>query len=81
MGRSMKASKLPQDYRLDALAKEADKRAKQSGLPYSYGKLVADTTESQRDEIAEGYRRNNKRSQEKCGQRHSFSDMEEIAGD
>lgn len=81
MGRSMKASKMPGDYRLDALAKEADKRAKQSGLPYSYGKLVADTTESQRDEIAEGYRRNNKRSQEKCGQRHSFSDMEEIAGD
>lgn len=77
----MKLTKLPGDYRLDSLAKEADRRAKKSGLPYSYGKLVADTTESQRDEIAEDYRRNYRRSHEKCGQRHGFSDMEEIAGD
>ena len=77
----MKKSKLPGDYRLDALAKEADRRAKKTGLPYSYGKLVADTTESQRDEIAEDYKRHYRKSKEKCGQRHGFSDMEEIAGE
>lgn len=47
---------MPADYRVDALALEADRRAKKLGRPYSYGQLIADTTEAERDEIAERYR-------------------------
>ena len=54
MGRAMK---LPGDYAIDALALEADCRARKMGDPsYSYGKLVADTTEEERERIADSYR-------------------------
>ena len=48
--------KLPEDYAIDGLSLEADRRAKQLGRPYSYGQLIADTTASQREEIVEDYR-------------------------
>lgn len=48
--------KLPEDYAIDGLSLEADRRAKQLGRPYSYGQLIADTTENQREEIVEDYR-------------------------
>lgn len=50
------AKKLPADYAIDALALEAERRSKELGYPYSYGKLVADTTPQQREKIAEEYR-------------------------
>lgn len=48
--------KLPEDYAIDGLSLEAERRAKQLGRPYSYGQLIADTTEDQREEIVEDYR-------------------------
>lgn len=47
--------KLPEDYRVDALAKEARRRENLLGKPYSYGKLVADTTEEEREKIGCAY--------------------------
>lgn len=47
--------KLPEDYRVDALAVEAAKKAQQLGRHYSYGMLVADTTYEERSLIAERY--------------------------
>ena len=47
---------LPADYAIDGLSLEADRRAKALGRPYSYGQLVADTTEAQREKIVESYR-------------------------
>lgn len=49
-------SKVPADYAVDALSLEASRRASQLGQPYSYGRLIADTTREQREEIAENYR-------------------------
>lgn len=55
--------KLPEDYGIDALALEAERRGKAMGRPYSYGKLVADTTKEEREEILRAYReRGRKRS-------------------
>ena len=51
------AAKLSEDYPIDALALEADRRAKQLGRRYSYGMLIADTTPQERQEITEKYRR------------------------
>lgn len=49
--------KLPSDYAIDAMALEVDRRAKQRRAPsYSYGKLIADTTEAERAQIADTYR-------------------------
>lgn len=48
---------VPEDYAIDGLALEAERRSKELGRPYSYGQLVADTTEEERGRIAEGYRR------------------------
>ena len=53
---------VPADYRVDALALEATRRSRELGRPYSYGQLIADTTEEQRDEIAERYREELKRA-------------------
>lgn len=54
--------KLPSDYALDALSIEAANRGKQMGrADYSYGKLVADTTQEERERIADSYRANFKR--------------------
>ena len=53
-----KYGELPGDYALDALTKEADRRGKARGDPsYSYGKLMADTTEAERLEILAKYRK------------------------
>lgn len=49
--------KLPADFAIDALALETDKRRKALGRPYSYGQLIADATEAEREEIAEDYRK------------------------
>ena len=57
--------KLPEDYRVDALALEADRRARELGRHYSYGMLVADTTYEERCLIAERYERRMKRKLEK----------------
>lgn len=51
------SAKLPEDYAIDALAVEADKLRQAGKHQYSYGKLVADTTEEQRQRIAEQYRK------------------------
>ena len=48
--------KLPEDYGIDALALEAERRGKEMGRPYSYGQLVADTTKEEREEILRAYR-------------------------
>ena len=58
------AAKLSEDYPIDALAQEADRRAKKLGRRYSYGMLIADTTPQERQEIAEKYRRKKLRSPE-----------------
>ena len=48
---------IPSDYAIDALSMEAERRRKKKGLVrYSYGQLVADTTEAERETIAEAYR-------------------------
>lgn len=62
------AAKLNEDYPIDALALEADRRAKQLGRRYSYGMLIADTTPQERLEISEQYRSKKLRSGEtvKC---------------
>ena len=55
-------SKLPGDYALDALALEVDRRAKKLNRPdYSYGKLIADTTQEERERITDTYRAEYKR--------------------
>lgn len=53
----MASKKLPEDYAIDALSLEAERRRKLLGRPCSYGQLVADTTLAQRQEIAEAYRK------------------------
>ena len=53
----MASKKLPEDYAIDALSLEAERRSKLLGRPCSYGQLVADTTLAQRQEIAEAYRK------------------------
>ena len=50
-------SYVPEDYAIDALTLEADRRSKAMGRFYSYGQLVADTTPEERAAIAEDYRR------------------------
>lgn len=54
----MISSKLPEDYPIDALAAEAERRGKAMGrADYSYGKLVADTTPLEREQICDEYYR------------------------
>lgn len=73
----MISSKLPADYRIDALAIEADRIAKKTGRPdYSYGKLVADTTEGQRDEIAEDYKRKFRKKKGRGGTESPFPETD-----
>lgn len=48
---------LPGDFALDALSTEALRRGKRMGrADYSYGKLVADTTQEERERIVDTYR-------------------------
>lgn len=64
--------KLPEDYAIDALSLEAQRRGKLIGDPhYSYGQLVADTTEEERERIADCYRAEYRRKQGR-GYTHSF---------
>ena len=74
---------LPEDYRIDALAVEADRRAREMGRPdYSYGKLVADTTQEEREQISEDYRKNFNRRYRKGGSTSFFPEADkEGAGD
>lgn len=51
----MARKKLPADFGVIAYAEEAERRSKKSGMAYSYGKLVADTTEEEREKIKEDY--------------------------
>lgn len=60
------AKRLPADYAIDAMAREVERRRKLPGKhQYSYGKLIADTTEESRSLIAEEYRRSHGRSGQK----------------
>ena len=64
--------KLPADYAIDALSKEAERRAKKMNRPdYSYGKLIADTTREEREQIVDAYRAECKRKRRR-GCTHSF---------
>lgn len=64
---------LPEDYRVDAIAVEAERRAREMGRPdYSYGKLVSDTTPEEREQIVEEYRKNFRRRYRKRGGTKSF---------
>lgn len=64
--------KLPGDYALDALSLEAQRRGKLMGDPhYSYGQLVADTTQEERERIADCYRAEYRRKRGR-GCTHSF---------
>ena len=65
---------VPADYRVDALALEATRRSRELGRPYSYGQLIADTTEAERDEIAERYREELKRAIRRGDRRVSGGD-------
>ena len=54
---------LPEDYAIDALALEANRRAKALGHRYSYGQLIADTTLQERMEIVEAHRTEKSRAE------------------
>lgn len=49
--------KLPNDYAINAMTAEVERRRKLTGRRYDYGKLIADTTPAEREQIAENYRR------------------------
>lgn len=71
------------DDAIDALCIEATRRGKRMNRPdYSYGKLVADTTEAERLGIVEKYRARKRRKQVMGGTRSYFDEAdEEGAGD
>lgn len=52
----MSNKRIREDFAIDALALEAERRGKKLGRQYSYGQLVADTTIEERERIAEAYR-------------------------
>lgn len=64
-------NKLPGDYAIDALSIEADRRRKVLGRAYSYGQLVADTTQEERERIVDTYRAEFKKKKGR-GCTHSF---------
>lgn len=56
-------SKSRTDHRMAALILEVERRRKQTGFhDYSYGKLIADTTPEQRQEIVDRYKENRRRA-------------------
>lgn len=72
---------IPADYAIDALCMEAERRRKQMGLvKYGYGQLVADTTRTERELIAEKYREDLIQAQKKGKYRVSAgrASMEDI---
>lgn len=52
----MKRKEFPADFRVIALAREAEQLRLSGRAGYSYGKLVADTTVEERDTIEEKWR-------------------------
>lgn len=72
--------KLPEDFRIDALSSEAARRGKKLGRPYSYGQLVADTTQEERDEICQRYE-STFRKRRKSGRTKSFFAEADKEGD
>ena len=69
--------KLPADYAIDAFALEAERRGKALGRPYSYGKLVADTTKEEREEILRAYREGS--GKKRGGRRSAFLEKDKDA--
>lgn len=66
------------DDAIDALCIEATKRGKRMNRPdYSYGKLVADTTEAERLVIVERYRQRKRRRQIMGGTKSYFEEADE----
>lgn len=60
----MARKKLPEDYGINAKVAEVERRRKLPGNHgYSYGRLIADTTPAQREQIKERYREAFLRSQ------------------
>ena len=74
------SGKLPEDFRIAALSSEAVRRSKSSGRQYSYGKLVADTTHEERDEICQRYE-SAFRKRRKSGRTKSFFAEADKEGD
>jgi len=68
------------DFAVDALSTEALRRGKKMGRPdYSYGKLVADTTEYEREQIVDAYRAEYRKKKAR-GCTHSFFDEADKEG-
>ncbi len=67
------------DIRMDALVAEVEVR-KKNDHTYSYGRLIADTTEIERDKIAEQYRRTGSRKRKSAGKFPDVSIREELRG-
>ena len=74
------SGKLPEDYRIAALSSEAVRRGRKLGRPYSYGQLVADTTQEERDEICQRYE-SAFRKRSKSGRTKSFFAEADKEGD
>ena len=70
--------KLPEDYAIDALVLEVERRKKTRGRDYSYGKLIADTTLEERQEIAEEYRQSFLRGRRRSAGRYKAPDDEKV---
>lgn len=53
----MARKKLPEDYGINAMVAEVERRRKlPGGHGYDYGRLIAETTPAQREQIKEEYR-------------------------
>lgn len=75
----MKNANLPNDFAIDALVLEVDRRNKKGGpATYSYGKLVADTTFEQRQHIADRYARKAAHKNAASGRYSEPDDEEDI---
>lgn len=70
----MVEANIPADYAIDALSLEAERRSKLLGRPYSYGQLMADTTQAERETIAENYRKALQKAHRKGRYRVSHSE-------
>ena len=73
-------AKLPEDYAIDALSTEALRRGKEMGRSYSYGQLVADTTEEERERIVDEHKKGFRRKSA-AGTRSEFgkADQDTVA--
>ena len=69
------------DFAIEALTAEVERRRKQPekyGFRYSYGKLVADTTEEERVRIVDCYREGKQRSQAARARYREPNDEEDL---